>query len=767
MKKNQCILLISVIILISTGSLYWKINRSAPQNNVLLITMDTTRADRLGCYGYAKAETPTLDALARNGILFKNAFAHVPLTLPSHANIMTGLLPPETGLRDNARGVLNPNIKTLAKEFKQRGYRTGAFIAAFVLDKQFGLSAGFDVYNDKMSNKVAGMNSFDAENKADIICDRALNWLKSDNKKPFFAWVHLYDPHKEYNPPSPYKNRHDSPYDGEIAFMDSQIARLLNYLKAYDLDENTLIIVCGDHGESLGEHNENEHGILIYSSTLHVPLIISLPNKISPATTDQIAGLSNIPATIAGILNWRKNSFPGNDLLSKELDYACYSESLFGFYAYNFSPISRLTTPHWTYIEAPEVELYDRKSDPAETNNLATTIPETTTEMHNKLSSLRASLIEHKAGAIVIDQATQNKLRSLGYTGGATPTASESNKENLNLPDPKKLIDSVHNARIQAQNLIDDKKDKEAIPLIESALKECPDSIELNEVLAGIFLRLEMTEKALPYINFVIDNSADKRPMLLNMANILMKEEKFLQAIEIYQEALSLPTSPFERPSVSGESIVTVNVHVNLGVCLIKTGKLNEAVAAFLKVLEVEPDDLQANNNLAAVYQKLGKNRLAIEQFRKTLTLSPGLLATRVKLGQLLVETSNYNDALQLWDDGLKLHLDNIILLNQVAWFKATCPDKKYRNGKEAVTLAIKLCEYTNNNNFQALDTLAAAEAEDEQFGKAVATAEKSIQLAISSNGDPELIKNIKERLKLYQESKPFHQDPDNHTNQP
>ena len=229
------------------GAIWWQLHlNKAP--NVLLITLDTTRADRLGCYGYHDAETPALNSLAAAGLRFPNAFTQVPLTLPSHTTILTGLCPPEHGVRVNGRQKLPAGIATLPEVFRAHEYRTAAFLASAVLDRRFGLDRGFDSYDDRMQPMRAGSRISDAENPANVVADRALAWLGQHGSEPFFCWVHFYDPHPPCNPPEPYNSRHKDPYDGEIAFMDSQIQRLLAFLEKTGLRSRTLIVVCGDHG---------------------------------------------------------------------------------------------------------------------------------------------------------------------------------------------------------------------------------------------------------------------------------------------------------------------------------------------------------------------------------------------------------------------------------------------------------------------------------------------------------------------------------------
>lgn len=308
MWRRRIILFLACAALVIAAGVFVRTWRAAHRVNVLLITLDTTRADRLGCYGYAKAETPALDRLAAQGVRFTRAFAQAPLTAPSHTCMLTGLCPPEHGVRDNGRSKLPENVPTLAESFRQRGYRTAAFLANFVLDRRFGLDRGFETYDDRMT--VVGKFASAQENPANVVCDRALAWLGENTVRGFFCWVHFYDPHDPYAPPEPFKSRLQDPYDGEIAFMDSQIQRLLEFLDRRGLSDRTLVIVCGDHGQSFGEHEERGHGILVYKATMLVPLMVRMPGRILPGLDDRVARPVDIPATVAEVLKWRPGSHP-------------------------------------------------------------------------------------------------------------------------------------------------------------------------------------------------------------------------------------------------------------------------------------------------------------------------------------------------------------------------------------------------------------------------------------------------------------------------
>src|SRR5947209_6933186 len=292
MALSRRIALLWVACLLSSCELAGEV-KHAP--NVVVITIDTLRADHLGCYGYSKIRTPNIDALAIESARFERAYTPVPVTLPAHTAIFTGTYPTLSGMHDFSGNKLSPKQATLATVLKQHGYTTGAVIGSAVLDSRFGLNQGFDFYYDHFDfNRLQESNLEEMERPGNVVADLALDWLAKNMHSKFFLWMHLYDPHYPYRPPSPYSEQYkDQLYDGEIAFADAQVGRLISFLKTNGLYQNTLILLAGDHGESLGEHGEKNHGFFIYNATLHVPLIIHLPGASSPRVVGNLTSLAD------------------------------------------------------------------------------------------------------------------------------------------------------------------------------------------------------------------------------------------------------------------------------------------------------------------------------------------------------------------------------------------------------------------------------------------------------------------------------------------
>src|SRR5438094_4651570 len=273
---------------------------ATPPPNVVVITIDTLRPDHLGCYGDKQIHTPNIDALAADSARFERAYTAVPVTLPSHTVIFTGTYPMLSGVHDFAADKLSPTQPTLTSVLKENGYTTGAIIGSAVLDSRFGLNHGFDFYYDHFDfNRLQESNLDEMERPGNIVADVTLDWLSKNYQKKFFLWMHLYDPHYPYRPPAPYSEEYrDRPYDGEIAFADAQVGRLIRFLKSKGLYRNTLIVLSGDHGESLGEHGEKTHGFFIYNATLHVPFMIHLPGAVSPRVVPDLVSLADLMPTV-------------------------------------------------------------------------------------------------------------------------------------------------------------------------------------------------------------------------------------------------------------------------------------------------------------------------------------------------------------------------------------------------------------------------------------------------------------------------------------
>src|SRR3954469_10205540 len=398
----------------------------AQHANVILITIDTLRADHVGCYGYRKIKTPNIDSLAADGVRFGQAYSAVPITLPSHATIMTGTYPMMHGLHDFSGNKLNASQATLAGTLHSAGYSTGAVVASAVLDSRFGLNSGFDFYYDHFDfNRLAETNLDSMERPGNEVMDQALGWLRTHAAKPFFLWVHLYDPHAPYNPPAPFNATYkDTPYDGEIAFADQQVGRLLGFLRSHNLYSGTTILLSGDHGESLGEHGEKTHGFFIYDADVHVPLIFKSAGAIQQSTVigKPVSLVDVMPTLLSAAGIQVPNGVQGRSLLpllkSADADRsALYSETYLPRIHFDWSEVRGLRANDFHFIDGPKPELYDLAQDPHELTNLYAQRSAVAGEMHGKLAqTIQANTPSAElAEKTSLDPAMAERLKSLGY----------------------------------------------------------------------------------------------------------------------------------------------------------------------------------------------------------------------------------------------------------------------------------------------------------------------------------------------------------------
>jgi arylsulfatase A-like enzyme len=465
--------------------------------SVLLVTVDTLRADRVGAYGAGDARTPTLDKLARQGVRFQTAIAVTPITLPSHASILTGLYPPRHGVRHNGIYRLEAGIETLAERLRAAGYSTAAVVGAYVLARRFGLDQGFDLYDDRMSSKRALAGGY-LERTAGAVTDRALQWLDATSR-PFFLWVHYYDPHAEYAPPPPFAARFpDRPYQGEIAYVDSELGRLIDALRASGRLEDTLVVVTSDHGESLGEHGEAFHSYTLYDATLAVPLILRGPGiPAGRAVGGVVSGVDVAPTVLAllGVAALREADGRDLSLLwqtgADPPSGAAYAETLATEIDHGWSPLFAIRSPRHHYVRAPRPELYAVRDDPSELRNLLEGASEPASPVATDLARRIDAVLERerRREPEALDAKTRERLAALGYAIPAQPAP----RTGL---DPKDGLswmshyDEAHRA-VEAHQL------ERARKLLEEMLEAVPSSALAHSFLARVHVLEGRPDRAL------------------------------------------------------------------------------------------------------------------------------------------------------------------------------------------------------------------------------------------------------------------------------
>ena len=568
---------------------------SAAGFHVALITLDTTRADHLGAYGYDKAETPNLDRLAREGVRFADAVSPAPITLVAHTSILTGLDPDHHGVRHNGEYRLDPSQVTLAEVMRSNRFETAAFVSGFVLDARYGLAQGFDRYDDRTEAFAGQPFAGLGERSAEAVTDAALDWLDGrDKSKPFFLWVHYYDPHAEYKPPEPFARKFpENPYDGEIAYMDSQVGRLVAALE--NAGPKLLVVVAGDHGESFGEHSEYSHGRLLYETTQRVPLVLWSKAAISrpQVVDDVVVGLVDIFPTILDLLSIR-DEVPRDGIslrLAREKPgRAIYMETMMAYLDNGWAPLHALRRREDKYIFAPRPEYYRLADDPRESENRLGKAA--AKDFVEELSQALARRIEGRSAEAVAASATKpdpeslRRLQSLGYLSGPGPAAKPSG----DLPDPKDMVRILELA-IESRSLRREGRLEEALARARKALELAPKDLEVIEENALVYIemnRLDEAEEALraylalkpnpnicillagilketgrrPEAEALLQSAMELEPdhggAMIAWGDFLAAEHKYAEALESYQKAKRV--DPYRATAVADKRIVELRL---------------------------------------------------------------------------------------------------------------------------------------------------------------------------------------------------------------
>jgi len=600
--------------------------------NVVVITIDTLRADHVGCYGYKQIHTPNIDALAADGARFERAYTAVPVTLPSHTVMFTGTYPMLNGMHDFAANKLNATQPTLAAVLKEHGYATAAVVGSAVLDSRFGLNRGFDFYYDHFDfNRLQESNLEEMERPGNMVADVTLDWLARNYNKKFFLWMHLYDPHYPYHPPAPYAAEYkDRPYDGEIAFADAQVGRVIRFLKSKGLYNNTLIVLSGDHGESLGEHGEKTHGFFIYNATLHVPFMIHLPGASLPRVVPELVSLADLMPTVLQTLKMGTPSqVQGRSLLplikakpKDEEARSLYAETFLPRLHFNWSELRGVESAKYHFIDAPRPELYDLTKDPGETQNLYSDKKAVGEEMRARLAGLirQYSAGQELAEKTGLDPALMERLKSLGYagfSGGGSPTITD-----RALPDPKD--------RIQAYELISDAiaesqhgEYPESTEKLNLALKTEPDSVPVRYLLGLNYYRMRQFPSAVEQLERVLQLSPDYALAAFQLGLAYARAGDFDHAIQALKRALELDATNFSAA-------------YNLGIVYEQKQMVTEAIAAFRQSLSISPDYPLAHRGLGEALLYQGRVGDALAELRRAAELSPMDPANHAALAKAL-----------------------------------------------------------------------------------------------------------------------------------
>ncbi len=618
--------------------------------NILLITLDTTRADHLSCYGPGGAKTPHLDALAARGVRFIHATAQVPLTLPSHACIMTGAYPPVHGLRDMGGFTLAKSHPTIASIALAAGFQTAAFVGSRILSKHFGISNGFTTYDDDMSSQgEEELPGVYPERRAAVVTDRAITWLKQNGQKKFFLWAHYYDPHAPYDPPEPYKHTYAKDlYSGEIAYMDEQVGRLLDGIDQAGLSSRTLIVAIGDHGESLGEHGEMTHGVFLYESTTHVPLIMAGPDvPAGKVISDQVRSIDVMP-TVMEFLNLS----PGVEVQGVSLwpliregrrvgSNDAYLETLYPRTYMGWSELRAMRTDSWKLIVAPRPELYNLERDPQETNNLIAQYPADASQLQKRIWEVAGEKNkQEKVASGSLDPQTRRELESLGYV---SPGTTREIQLGTRAPDPKDRVE-ILKIQYQVQELLNHKAFGRAAQLMEEGLQRDPQNPTSHLFLATAYEKSKNYARAIQVYQNAIDRNLVTDQMYSRMGRDELRLHQLDKAIEAMVRANQMnPTdldnlrnlgtaylqmSRLDDAEKAFKAITVQNGSYpaawnGLGLVAIQRNDANSARGDFEKALEVGPDEVEPLLNLGLLYKKAGDNSQAVHYFEAFLAKAP------------------------------------------------------------------------------------------------------------------------------------------------
>jgi arylsulfatase A-like enzyme/Tfp pilus assembly protein PilF len=690
--------------------------------NIVLVTADTLRADRLPIYGYSKVETPNLDRLAKSAVVFDQATTVVPLTLPAHSSMFTGTFPMHHGVRDNGGYYLGADQVTLAETLKENGYKTGGFVAAFVLDSRWGLNQGFDRYYDDFDlNKFENVGLDTVQRRGDEVLSEAVKWMDEVKNDRFFAWLHFYDVHTPYDPPEPFLSRYKgypwSRYDGEIAYLDSLMGELLEWLEKSDLEEDTLVIFIGDHGESLGQHHETTHGFFIYDATMRVPFLLRAPyRQIRPERISaQVRNVDLMPTILDLVAIQSPDTVQGTSLApllegkSEDLGLLAYSESYYPRHHYGWAELKSVRNGTFHFIDAPRPELFDVREDPQQAKNLApqraATVKELKTALDDLVGRYAVEGIDEK-GPETLDPDTQAQLAALGYLGGPSKIKIDPNRP---LADPKDKIRLFNLIKDAGADSSEDKVD-EAMAKIDQVLAEDPDILEAYYIRGNLHTKKKELEKAVEAYQAALARDPEYKSALFglastyqelgrpedaeagfrrileldprdnrayyNLAKIQVDRNDFQGALALLKQAVDIGSERAPLHNLMAECYIGLKdleeaekeiaralemndelptAHFNLALVHEERDDAPAAIQAYEKELEISPKDFRSHFNVAKLYAKAGNGPKTKEHFEKAVELNDKFAIGHLYLAKFYLDSGDLDKARELAVKGIEL----------------------------------------------------------------------------------------------------------------
>ncbi len=620
--------------------------------NVLIITIDTLRPDRLSCYASPYLKTPNIDRLAEKGVLFSRAFAHTPTTLASHTNILSGTTPLYHGVRANANFVVPKELPTLAGYLKSFGYATGAIVGGYPLDSRFGLTGGFDTYDDDFAGPEQ-KGPPPPERKAEAVVSKALSWLET-RSSPWFLWIHCYDPHDPYEPPAPFRAQYEKqPYDGEVAYVDFALAELFSHLEENGLFGRTLVVLTGDHGESLGQHGELTHGYLAYNTTLWVPLIIASPG-LGPGKVDRQVSHIDIFPTVCDMIGVALPAFLQGASLRPGMEgrpspqRPVYFESLDPYYRLDCAPLEGFVEGGEKFIESPLPELYSLETDFDERVDLSGR--KELAGYRQELDRIVRSLSNPKGLPAEgrTDREALEKLKSLGYVSVSSPR--ESRKAVFGRDDDVKVFLPFYNRSLEAMELYEKGKGDEAVALLTRLTDERKGFALAYYDLALIRYRTGRLSEAIRVLKLGMERVPADYALFDNYVSYLLAARRYDEVIE------AVRTSRFRAMEADS------GVWINLGVAYSSQGDLENAKASYEKALSLDDKNATVYNDLATNYLQLSQRRRdqslfnrGIEYYKKAIELDPSYASPYEGLGNAYRSAGNLDGAIFCWEKAFQL----------------------------------------------------------------------------------------------------------------
>jgi arylsulfatase A-like enzyme/Flp pilus assembly protein TadD len=631
----------------------------ATRPNIILITLDTTRADRMGFLGSQRGLTPNLDALAKQSVVFTRAYAQVPLTTPSHAALLTGTYPQFSHIEDLG-APLGADIPYVPDLLHHHGYHTAAFVGAYILDPAGtarGFERGFDVYDANFHQRKPGEDRYKSvERRAEDVANRALGWLSRHQQRPFFIWLHFYDAHDPYDPPEPFKSHYASfLYDGEVAYTDSVVGGIVQVLRKHDLYQNTLLTIAADHGEAFGEHGEQRHGMLLYDETIHVPLLMKLPaGKLAGKRVEDRVALADVapslleaahvpaPSTMQSqslfsLINANPSpsaAKPGGVASPKTQERSVYSETNYAHRAFGWSDLRSWRTGKYLYVQAPKRELYDQSSDPGAEKNLAPTAKAVADTLDSQLSDFRQKTSSAQTEAAKIDPAQAEKLRALGYLTSDSATVSNSETASIDPKDKIEIANKFHKGLVDLEEdryddaiatlrevvqqepeiasgylelgraLVHTRQYQDAIPVLRTAAEKNPSSGMAHYELGLALIKTGQWEAALPEMQAAVVCTPKSAQLHFYLGAVHLRLKHISEATAAFEDSLKLEPTHFLA-------------NLKYGEMLFREGDAAGALPKLVQAAKTEPDSAEVHAVLAETYQQLGQTQNATRERTK------------------------------------------------------------------------------------------------------------------------------------------------------